>query len=243
MNEHYKPHILRPDMGLQREDIGAVDTAKSVDDPALVSLPSILVFKYALFNLAAFAMVVAAWMQGWIQTIILSDETGLTLVIAATFLTGLALCGYKVWRVTCELDCIRSGSACKTSWATSYLAQVHARTAGSRSISGSALRLKVSGWMAPVRHFANSLVLLGLIGTVVGFVIALSGVDPDSAGDVAAISPMVSNLLSGMSVALYTTLIGSVLNLWLMVNHHMLSSGAQELFLGLIELGEKNARH
>jgi hypothetical protein len=189
-----------------------------------------------------FALVFAAWMQDWMRIVFASDETGLTLVITGTFLAGLALFGYKVWRVSCELNCTNSFDPCAESWATQYRIQVQNRTSGSRSISGSALRVKVAGWMAPVKHFANSLVLLGLIGTVVGFVIALSGIDPDAAGDISAISPMVSNLLAGMSVALYTTLIGSVLNLWLMINYHMLSAGAQELFLGLIELGEKNAR-
>jgi hypothetical protein len=38
---------------------------------------------------------------------------------------------------------------------------------------------------------------------VIGFIIALSGVDPATAGDVNAIGPMVSALIGGMSVALY----------------------------------------
>ena len=46
---------------------------------------------------------------------------------------------------------------------------------------------------------ANNLVLLGLIGTIVGFIIALSGVDPDAVGDAAAIAPMVSTLMHGMA--------------------------------------------
>ena len=93
-----------------------------------------------------------------------------------------------------------------------------------------------------VRHIANSLVLLGLIGTVIGFVIALSGVDPCAVGDVRNITPMVTNLLQGMSVALYTTLVGAVLNLWLTVNYHILAGGAVKLLTGVVALGEANAR-
>ncbi len=78
---------------------------------------------------------------------------------------------------------------------------------------------------------------------LLGFVIALSGVNPEAAGDVRAIAPMVTALISGMSVALYTTLIGAVLNLWLMVNYHMLAGGAAKLATDLIALGEANARH
>jgi biopolymer transport protein ExbB/TolQ len=89
---------------------------------------------------------------------------------------------------------------------------------------------------------ANSLVLLGLVGTVVGFIIALSGVDPQSAGNVDSIAPMVSELIHGMSVALYTTLVGAVLHLWLKVNYLILSGGAVRLIDRLVARGEGHAR-
>ena len=45
-----------------------------------------------------------------------------------------------------------------------------------------------------------------------------------------------------MSVALYTTLVGAVLSLWLTINYHILSSGAVRLATDLVALGEANAR-
>ena len=106
----------------------------------------------------------------------------------------------------------------------------------------SALKAKLGQRIAVVRHLANSLVLLGLIGTGLGFVIALSGVDPEQVGDVRNIAPMVSELISGMSVALYTTLVGSVLNLWLMMNYRILAGTTVRLATDLIALGERHAR-
>src|SRR5690606_5296085 len=91
------------------------------------------------------------------------------------------------------------------------------------------------------RHIANNLVLIGLIGTVLGFIISLGGVDPARAPDPNAISPMVSTLIEGMSVALYTTLVGSILHIWLFVNYHMLAAGALKLATSIIELGEAHA--
>jgi hypothetical protein len=44
-----------------------------------------------------------------------------------------------------------------------------------------------------------------------------------------------------MSTALYTTLVGSVLNVWLMVNYHLLAGGTVKLITGLLEFGEENA--
>lgn len=73
------------------------------------------------------------------------------------------------------------------------------------------------------RWIADRLIFLGLLGTVVGFVIALSGVDPAKVGDVEAIGPMVGALLDGMATALFTTLIGSIGYLWLSVNAWLLA--------------------
>ena len=99
------------------------------------------------------------------------------------------------------------------------------------------MRLTLSHRIAVVRHIANSLVLLGLIGTVIGFIIALSGVDPEKASQFESISPMVSTLIQGMSTALYTTLVGAVLNLWLMTNYQMLATGTVRLITTLQEHG------
>ncbi len=202
----------------------------------------LLLLRFALFNLAALTLFGMAWTQGWIARVVLADQTGLSVAIFAVFTVGLALCAAKVWRVSSELNCLRDATACKGSWAKSYLREIGGRNAGSRAIMASALRAKVFVRIAVVRNIANSLVLLGLIGTVLGFIIALSGVDPQAASDVTAISPMVSRLLSGMSVALYTTLVGAVLNLWLTVNYQLLSSGAVALVVTLIGLGESHAR-
>ena len=105
----------------------------------------------------------------------------------------------------------------------------------------SALRLTLVGRIAAIRHIANTLVILGLIGTVLGFIVALSGVDPAQVADVAAIGPMVSTLIQGMSVALYTTLVGAVLNVWLMVNYRLLEGGVVRLFTAIVERGERDA--
>ncbi len=53
---------------------------------------------------------------------------------------------------------------------------------------------------------------------------------------------MVATLISGMSVALYTTLVGAVLYVWLTVNHRILTSGSINLIGAIIELGEARER-
>ena len=80
-----------------------------------------------------------------------------------------------------------------------------------RSTKSQMVRLKLSNRIAFVHHTANSLVFLGLVGTVIGFIVALSGVDPGTISIAKAVGPLVANLIQGMSIALYTTLAGAVL--------------------------------
>ncbi len=198
----------------------------------------LLLLRYALVNLLAFALVGAAYMQGLIDKIFVADQTKLTWVITAVFLGGFAVCTRKVWQTSRELNQVKSFDPLVKSRTSAYIAQLRGRPADSRAILASTLRLKLSQRAGVIRHVAASLVLLGLIGTVIGFIIALSGVDPEQASDVNAVTPMVSTLIDGMSTALYTTLVGAVLNIWLLVNYHLLAGGTVKLIASLVELGE-----
>ena len=201
-----------------------------------------LVLRYAIFNIAGLALLGAAHGQGWVSAILQGDSTHLSAAIFLTFLVGLALSVVKVWRIGAELDGLVYRAPREGSLAAEYIAAITDQDSGSRAISASVLRERIAAQISTVRQFANSLVLLGLIGTVLGFIIALSGVDPETVGDVNMIAPMVGELIRGMSIALYTTLVGAVLSLWLTVNYHILAGGALKLLSRLVRSGEANAR-
>ncbi|MBT5665370.1 MAG: hypothetical protein HOJ06_08535, partial [Rhodospirillaceae bacterium] len=48
------------------------------------------------------------------------------------------------------------------------------------------------------------------------------------------VAKMVATLIGGMSVALYTTLVGAILHVWLIVNHRMLVSGTVALLRDIV---------
>lgn len=204
----------------------------------------LLLLRFALLNLVAFGLLGAAWAQGLVDRVITADRTYLSVVIFFVFLVGFAICAWKVWQTSREYNDVRSYDPESPSSAARYVAPLLDRDAKSRANLTSALRMELSHRIAVVRNIANSLVILGLIGTVLGFIIALSGVDPENASDVSAITPMVSTLIEGMSTALYTTLVGAVLNVWLMANHQLLAGGTVKLISGLVSLAENesNAR-
>ncbi len=203
----------------------------------------LLLLRFTLLNLFGFGLLGAAYAQGLVSDALAADRTYLSLVIFLVFMVGLGLCAFKVWQTSHELNSVRDFDSGADSPAARYMAPMAGGDADSRANLVGALRMKIAHRTAVVRHIANSLVLLGLIGTVVGFIIALGGVDPQHASDVKAIAPMVSTLIQGMSTALYTTLVGSVLNVWLMANHQILAGGTVKLITALVELAEVHARN
>ncbi len=202
----------------------------------------LLLLRFLLANVVALALVSAAAGQGWVGMIFAADTAGYSLAIVAVFLVGLVWSAQRALQISRELNDIKQVQFHPKAALPEYLRHSEGRDAQSRALLASTLRLKLASRIAPLRHIANSLVLLGLIGTVIGFVIALSGVRPELASDINAIGPMVSTLISGMSIALHTTLVGSLLHLWLMVNVRLLEGGSVKLLTATVEAGERRAR-
>ena len=124
---------------------------------------------------------------------------------------------------------------------TLYLDHVEDSDSLSRALQASTLRLELTDRIVSVRHIANTLIFLGLIGTVIGFIIALSAVDPNSAADAENVASVIATLIDGMSIALNTTLVGATLYLWLTVNYRVLTSGTVSLIAEVVFIGERRA--
>lgn len=198
-----------------------------------------LVLRFALLNVVAFGLLLAVYLQGWLDEAFLGYTGWLTLGICSVFLFGLLLCAARIWRTNSELVAAGEADPPTVSRAGGYLSSVIGRSAESRSIAASLLRNRLGSQIVVVRQTADSLVFLGLVGTVIGFIVALSGVDPQSSAQVDEVASMVATLVTGMSIALYTTLVGAVLHVWLMINHRLLATGTSNLFNAIVERGEQ----
>ncbi len=199
----------------------------------------LLALRFALLNVVAAGLLTAVYLQGWLDGALLGYTAWMTLAICAVFLFGLLLCTTRIWRINHELNAVEEGAPANRTRAGWYLDSISGRSGDSRTISAGLLRNRLGGEIAIVRHTAESLVFLGLVGTVIGFIVALSGVDPEASTRVDDVASMVGTLVAGMSIALYTTLVGAVLHVWLMINHRMLASGTSDLFNAIVELGER----
>jgi hypothetical protein len=200
----------------------------------------LLIFRFLLTNLIGVTLVAAAYVHGVIDSLKIDDPTRLSLLTVGLFVAGLFLCGLRIVRISRELNEVRARNPQPDSKVAQYLALVETAGREGRTIAAEALRLKLISRIVAVRHIANTLVILGLLGTVVGFIISLGGVRPEVATNASAVTPMIATLVTGMSVALGNTLIGGVLNVWLNANYYILSTGTAQLICALLERGESH---
>ncbi|MBB6409256.1 MotA/TolQ/ExbB proton channel family protein [Mesorhizobium sangaii] len=75
-----------------------------------------------------------------------------------------------------------------------------------------------------VDWLATHVVRIGLLGTVVGLIVAFSAARAGGSADPNAIRSMIGSVIDGMYVALYATLLGIATNLWLKINLRLLGN-------------------
>jgi hypothetical protein len=215
--------------------IGAVAT------PRKASYRFLLLFRFGILNLTGFALLGAVWMQGWLDPLFEADSlTHMCKLIFVLFLIGLARAGREVRRLSFELNQLEAWAPAPGSRVATYLADTAGQDSAARATLAQAMRLRLAQKIAPVRHAASRLVMLGIIGTILGFIIALyGGVNAQAASDLQSVGPMVATVLRGIGMAFFKTLTGSVLNLWLMTNYRLLEEGTVHLVTHLTELGER----
>lgn len=181
---------------------------------------SLLTLRACLLSAGLGAFLSLCLTMGWATTVFTADQTGVVYIIAALFCFGLYLAHWRLRQFTAALDWLGGYKDAPPFTALRFQGSPEAE---------SALRGNLAARIGTIRWTGNGLVTLGLIGTVLGFIIALSGVDPSTAGDISKVPVMIGTLVEGMSTALYTTLLGAVLALWLSAYTRMLESAAAHI--------------
>lgn len=82
--------------------------------------------------------------------------------------------------------------------------------------------------LTSLNFIAGACVTLGLIGTVLGFIYAFSGIENSDSISINNLSQLVSEFIVGVGIAFYTTLVGAVLGLWLLTNQWLLVKWSEE---------------
>jgi biopolymer transport protein ExbB/TolQ len=219
-----------------------------------------------LNGLALFGLFVA-WYLGLIQLMLQSDRSYISLVILLLYIVMTAHSFLEAVRVSWEMNAARR-AADQVRSADGILAQVgdrlvtrdrfplppclmtqhffdlltKARLQGHEKLDQTILLQSLAehlkgrhriGWF-----MANTLLKLGLLGTVIGFILMLSPISSIDAYDVEGMKAALTTMSAGMAVALFTTLAGLVGGILLTLQYYMLDDAAGRLFALITEISE-----
>jgi hypothetical protein len=85
---------------------------------------------------------------------------------------------------------------------------------------------------------SDTLMKLGLLGTIVGFIIMLAPIATLDAADKAAMKTSMGLMSDGMAVAMYTTLAGLIGSILVRIQYYMLDAATQRVFSDAVVLTE-----
>ena len=189
----------------------------------------LLFYRWLALNVVGFAILWVFHMNGMVEPVFLGDSSYIVYVIAGLFLYGMVLCGFRVWKTSRELNWVKRGDKGKLKEFADK-----SRQADRESVK-EAFEIKLFARISFVKYISSSLVMLGLLGTVIGFIMVLTNIPANAVGDAAQVGKLVGALTNGMGVALYTTLVGAITNLWLNANYNMLRTGVVNLIAAILE--------
>ena len=210
------------------------------------------------------------WQQGLLVMAIRLDPTRLTVLIALMFLGGSGHCGLRAWYLSSQLNQIRrirlsgdnqpitrlpdgglaiAGQPLPPSLPASYFSAIVQKYGEATQLSAwqfeHAQLTEVMAEQARGQHetgwfMTGLLVKLGLVGTVIGFVLMLGSVASVESFDIADVQHLLQRMTVGMSVALNTTLFGLTGSMLLGFQYLMLDRGADKLVADTVHYAEVN---
>ena len=208
----------------------------------LMNNPNALLYKWLVINSFAALLVYVAWLRDWINLVIESDASSLSLVIGLVFLVFWLTSSFHILSINREVSRFAEGET--TGVAADYFERLRRKGVNlgqekvDQTLLASTLRARMFLPIQIVAYVANVLILLGLIGTVVGFVIAVSGLGDSIAGgtNIERVQGVLGQIVNGMGVALFTTLLGAILGgLWLQIHYQMLVRAVGGLIVDVVE--------
>ncbi len=183
------------------------------------------------------------WDFGLISQLIEKDVTYLSSIILLLFFIITLYLGLASWQLSRQLNLTQNyqnDNSPPASWAAEHISLLNWQRQQKNNESEPLLarliekihRGHVNGWF-----FSDVLMRLGLIGTVIGFVLMLNTVYQLKDNDIQALQQLLGTMGSGMQVALYTTLSGLGCGLLVSLQCQWLDRCADTLVSKIIELG------
>jgi hypothetical protein len=210
-------------------------------------------------GLCVFA-VVLLWRYGLIRMMVTSDRTYISSVIAALYLITSCHCFRRTWAISREGEAARRCRAflpvadgieatidagvmpagMVTDHIRSLVTKAKAQGVGrmDQTLLLHALADRLRGSNGFGAFASDTLMKLGLLGTIVGFIIMLAPIATLDATDKVAMKSSMGLMSDGMAVAMYTTLAGLVGSILVRIQYYMLDAATQRVFFDAVTLTE-----
>jgi hypothetical protein len=217
-------------------------------------------------GLCIFAFVLL-WRFGLIRLMVASDRTYLSSLIGLLYVAASMHCLWRTIMISREASAARHGGKLIEAGSGSLgvdgdaivvegagrlppglvASHIHdlavkARLQGPRRLDQTLLLRGLAGRLRGSNQFgafaSDTLMKLGLLGTIIGFIMMLApiaGLDP---GDRGAIRSSMNLMSDGMAVAMYTTLAGLVGSILVKIQYYMLDDATAKLFAYAVALTE-----
>ena len=217
-------------------------------------------------GLCVFAFVLL-WRFGLIRQMIAGDRTYLSSIIGVFYIAASLHCLWRTVGISREAEAARRGGALIAAGSGGITldgdavivddagrlppglvsAHIHdlavkARMQGPRRLDQTLLLRGLANRLRGSNQFGafagDTLMKLGLLGTIIGFIMMLApiaGLDPSDRGTIRSSMNMMSD---GMAVAMYTTLAGLVGSILVRIQYYMLDDATAKLFAFAVGLTE-----
>jgi MotA/TolQ/ExbB proton channel family len=209
-------------------------------------------------GLCVFAVVVL-WRYGLIRLMVTSDRTYISSVIAALYFVTCCHCLWRTGAIAREgeaarrcraflpvadgertIDAAAMPAGLVTDHIRSLVTKAKAQGVGriDQTLLLRALADRLRGSNGFGAFASDTLMKLGLLGTIIGFIIMLAPIATLDASDKVAMKSSMGLMSDGMAVAMYTTLAGLVGSILVRIQYYMLDAATQRVFSDAVTLTE-----
>jgi MotA/TolQ/ExbB proton channel family len=217
-------------------------------------------------GVSAFGFVLA-WYYGLFHLMLASDKTYISAIIGVLYIASSLHCLVRTATISRELDGVHRVSSLITHSAPSFKVvgedvvtadgatlprgqvtghirnlilkatlQGHHRLDQTLLLRGLADALRGPNQLGSFA--SDSLIKLGLLGTIIGFILMLAPIAGLDAADRASVKTSMGLMSDGMAIAMYTTLTGLIGSILIQTQYYMLDGATQRVFALATDLTE-----
>jgi hypothetical protein len=243
-------------------NVGMTAVVLSPDEaPAGSAADRAPLLRWLIFTGATVFAAIVLWSYGLIRLMIASDRTYLSSLIALIYVGASLHCLWRTIVISREGDAGRRTASRIEAGGADFAAAdapaalpdgliadhirdlaLKARTQGQGRLDQTLLLRSLADRLRGSNGFgafaSDTLLKLGLLGTIIGFIIMLAPIAGLDASDKSMLKSSMGLMSDGMAVAMYTTLAGLVGSILLRIQYYMLDTATAKVFSRAVTLTE-----